>query len=534
VGGAHGGERIAVEPSGDRLSAATKHVDDLLGQDKKCKVIIVLLVAATVASFVLAGAQQTEAWIPLGVLCFLGLIPSAIYKGLLHFRLISARNDEVRLLRLISSGNRVCAACRAVLPPGSASCSSCGGDDIRVSGLEDICIPVSSDQASMSGRTKPRKQSPPLRTRLSRAFFVFAIGTVVAIIAGISVAFWPVIKPKASVPDQAFPPAESCPVLETLQVAIGNESGYKENDRYFCIDKTQNVSLLMRDGRLIPLTLESWLHGWPRSGPGSAFVIITNGEFDLKSSEWNSYIAEHPTDPRIKVVAALCKQGIPVQTNEGYENEDTMAGQGGSYQVFTFKNACPSLVQPTEESAMPNLGSTGTSGAVAVPVASAGTSGGATPPENAVQGNDSGTAPAPVQVANEIQPQPSPIERQIRQTLQKLATAVQNNDTVGIANCYAEHVDRFNLEHDWDRKAIRNYWIRLLAGGAVRVIVYSVKNLHIYEANETSASISLVKEVIFTAPSGSNEQLINSQMEFTKQADGSWLISSERDIKSPQ
>jgi ribosomal protein L40E len=161
-GVARGGERTFAVPAGDRLGVAAKHVDDLLKRNSRCKIVLVVLLLAAVGSFVLSGIQQAEAWEPFSVLlggwipptllCLLAIV--ALYKGLLHFRIISAKNDEAKLLRMISEGNRVCAACRAILSPGAVSCSSCGGDDIRVSGVEDIRIPVTSNQSATTNTTQ--------------------------------------------------------------------------------------------------------------------------------------------------------------------------------------------------------------------------------------------------------------------------------------------------------------------------------------------------------------------------------------------
>jgi TonB family protein len=186
---------------------------------------------------------------------------------------------------------------------------------------------------------------------MTLAALVVAIG-VVGVFAVIAVLTGAFEKQKASIPDQVLPPHGSCPILETLQVAIGNESGYSEYERYFCIDGTQHLSLLLHDGKLIPLTLEGWRNGWPDRGfvlPRGAFVLVTNGGLKLNSSEWSSFIAEHQTDQRITVIKALCKLKIPVLTDEGYANEDTFSGPEGSYQALKFGNACASLVKPTDE-----------------------------------------------------------------------------------------------------------------------------------------------------------------------------------------
>jgi ribosomal protein L40E len=122
-------------PSSSSASLLVKisdHVKDLTAQKKKYKVAFFVALTAAGAFFVLSGVQEEPGWVPFGFLCLLGLIPIVLYIGFLRLRLISAGNDEAKLLRIIASADRICAQSRSILSPDASRCSSCGSEDLRI------------------------------------------------------------------------------------------------------------------------------------------------------------------------------------------------------------------------------------------------------------------------------------------------------------------------------------------------------------------------------------------------------------------
>jgi ribosomal protein L40E len=132
TGGASISSNLHPSLCADEFTKCSAHVRDLTKQKKRCNVAFFLVFAAAVAFFVLSGVQEEPGWVPFGFLCSIGLVSIALYIAFLKLRLISARNDQAKLLRMDKSASRMCAQCRTILSPGASYCSSCGGDDLRI------------------------------------------------------------------------------------------------------------------------------------------------------------------------------------------------------------------------------------------------------------------------------------------------------------------------------------------------------------------------------------------------------------------
>lgn len=122
------------------------------------------------------------------------------------------------------------------------------------------------------------------------------------------------------------------------------------------------------------------------------------------------------------------------------------------------------------------------------------------------------------------------VETGVQQALEAWTLAMRSNDPERISECYADRVERYFLQENWDREAIRNYMTRWFQGGTKRIDGFSVSTLAFKSESDTLSVVGITKDLIINDSTGRHEHLIRSELHMEKTGHGRWLITSERDF----
>ncbi len=125
----------------------------------------------------------------------------------------------------------------------------------------------------------------------------------------------------------------------------------------------------------------------------------------------------------------------------------------------------------------------------------------------------------------------STVELQVQMALRNWIAAMRSNDPSRISQCYADRVDRYFLQQNWDRQSIKNYLTRWFQGGRKQFGAFGLSSLTIQAETPDAAQVKIVKSMTISDLSGQHESLTRSELHFEKMQNGEWLITSERDFK---
>lgn len=122
------------------------------------------------------------------------------------------------------------------------------------------------------------------------------------------------------------------------------------------------------------------------------------------------------------------------------------------------------------------------------------------------------------------------VDVEVSGALDHWARAMETNDPTLEADCYAEQVDRYFLKLNVTNIFIRDYMDSWLKANDRRIVKFSPKDVTFENETATTAKLRLVKDVLTSDSSGTNERQTRSRL-YLKKEYGKWKISSEQDFK---
>ena len=148
-----------------------------------------------------------------------------------------------------------------------------------------------------------------------------------------------------------------------------------------------------------------------------------------------------------------------------------------------------------------------------------------------------GTLPQPEdsslrQASTGVQSEPPATKTaEVRAALQDWITAMRTNDPDRISACYADPVDRYFLQQNWNRNAIRTYLTRWFHGGEKRIVAFDVSIVDLQLDPNNVFIAKIVKTMDILDSSGDRHLVARSELRFVQNVNGMWYIASERDFK---
>jgi hypothetical protein len=122
------------------------------------------------------------------------------------------------------------------------------------------------------------------------------------------------------------------------------------------------------------------------------------------------------------------------------------------------------------------------------------------------------------------------IDTQVRAALDHWAAAMQTNDPVQEASCYASTVDRYFLRLNVTNDFVRDYMTTWLGSNDRRISKFQPQDITIESESPDQVKLRLVKDVVEIENGAPTERFTRSRLYLRREAD-TWKISSEQDFK---